>query len=866
MNLLSVQSVCSVLKFDFITAKGVNMKKVNKLISFVCSFAMATSAFSGILVANAEETDEISQGVVLNYNESASSSTTAVVDISAVGFDSLKSYTISLISETEGAKIVDVDYETKTPGFNLTTNVTEDGIVMLVASINTAAEPTVSDDTPLGTATLTFDKELETDAVIGLNVGSILSGTAAGAPAKLEYYNEAGDTLQKVDVTVKADPAPVTTEPAETTDPGETTEPTETPEPVSTPYPVVRPSERPTPTPEATEAPIETAEPVEQGFMLSYDEESSTSSTAVVDIYAINFDSLKSYTVSLVATTPNVKITDVQYEPGVQGFNLTTNVTEDGIVMLVASINTAAEPSVAGNSLLGTATLTFENTLTENAKIELNAGSIISGTANGASTKLEYYNEETDTLIPTFVVALANPNPPATEEPEPTPEPTPFVGGEIALGDLVVNAPEEDETYGVFTFLDVKVTTADNEEAEYLTDFVAVYDGEELTEDEYINLIAGYTGATLSDIVGKLTFVVKDGVSVYAAPVYEDAEGNTVALPEYGGETVYEEPTETDEPADGMSRLTVSEPTHGSIRINYEDADGNSVTDNTNDGRIVVDIPDGTEVEFIAIADSGYTFSGWSGDLSGTANPATLTMTRDRSVMASFTLAGSNNGGGGSTSSGGSSMNAGSATGGIARPNGGTAASVGTTINFQDLGSVPWAETAINFLAQAGIINGRSSTVFDPNASVTRAEFAKMVCATFGIQPNTTAAQTFTDVSPSDWFYGYVQAASAAGIVNGVSDTAFDPNATIKRQEMAAMLYRAIDATGRLATLPAGTAKTFSDYDQIDDYAKGYVTTLSSAGIINGTSETTFEPYATATRAQAAAILYQYLDAVGLTS
>lgn len=161
------------------------------------------------------------------------------------------------------------------------------------------------------------------------------------------------------------------------------------------------------------------------------------------------------------------------------------------------------------------------------------------------------------------------------------------------------------------------------------------------------------------------------------------------------------------------------------------------------------------------------------------------------------------------------------------------------------------------------MINGRSSTVFDPNATVTRAEFTKMICSAFGIASTPNASQTFTDVSPSDWYYGWVQAAVSYGIVNGVSDTAFDPNATIKRQDMATIMYRAIQSFNMTSSLPSGTAKTFADYDQIDDYAKASVTALSSASVINGTSDTTFEPYATATRAQAACIIYQYYQAIG---
>lgn len=212
-----------------------------------------------------------------------------------------------------------------------------------------------------------------------------------------------------------------------------------------------------------------------------------------------------------------------------------------------------------------------------------------------------------------------------------------------------------------------------------------------------------------------------------------------------------------------------------------------------------------------------------------------------------------NNSGTGRPSSGGGSSQ-------IA-PGIGAGGSGSASRGFTDLDSVPWAKTAINTLAEMGILHGRSETVFDPNANITRAEYAKLVCTALNI-PSSLGGKTFTDVSASDWFYPYVMTAAAHGIVNGVSDTAFDPNAVIKREDMAAMLYRAIKASGR--TIPDGEAKSFADEGSISDYAKESVAVLSGAGIINGISDTEFSPAATATRAQAAAIIYQYFIAAGI--
>ncbi len=834
------------------------MKKSNRFISFACSLALATSAFSGMIVANAEEQNEISQGVVLEYNESESTATTAVIGINAVGFDSLKSFTVNLVSETEDVTITSAEYVPNNTGFQTTTNVDGEGVYRMVGSINTADEPSVSEDTLLGTVELTFDSEITKDVTIALAAGSLLSGTAEGQPAKIKYDNSENDTMDVSRVTIS--PNPVVSEsptvPAESEEPEESETPTATVEPTETPYATARPTARPTETPVATSEPVETPEPVEQGVMLSYNEEESTNTTAVIDLNAVGFDSLKSFTINLVSGTDNVAIASAEYVPHNTGFQTTTNVDGEGIYRMVGSINTADEPSVADDTLLGTVELTFASELTTNARIELAVGSLLSGTANGSPLKITYSGTGNDTMSGTFVTVLANPNAEEPSEPVVTEKPAFDNDGEIKLSDLITDAPATDDTLGNLVAVVVEATVG-NDAAVYGEDFVAEYNDEELTEDEYFNLINGYADP-ITDVIDGLVFLVNDGVTVKASPAYQTTEqatdGTMTVVPGLGGEQTFTTATEAPE---GEVTLTVEEPTHGSISISYKVGDKSYSYDTEDEGDIEVNIPEGTSVKFKASADRNYEFSRWGDDLSGTSTSKTVTVDEDMTVSARFTKVDDDDSS--SSSSGSNNWNSGNANGPIA---GGQGQVSGGMTGFQDLGSVPWAQTAINSLTSAGIINGRSSTIFDPNASVTRAEFAKMVCLTFGISEQTTGTQRFTDVGPSDWFYGYVQAAAATGIVNGVSDTAFDPNATIKRQEMAAMLYRAISAVGGLSGLPAGTAITFVDADQIADYAQTPVSTLSAAGVINGTTDNQFEPLATATRAQAACIIYQYLTAV----
>ncbi len=244
-----------------------------------------------------------------------------------------------------------------------------------------------------------------------------------------------------------------------------------------------------------------------------------------------------------------------------------------------------------------------------------------------------------------------------------------------------------------------------------------------------------------------------------------------------------------------------------------------------------------------------------------------------------ITVAGKGNnggggGGGGSTSSTGTSSGGGGG-GAIASSNGSNTSLTKPTTGqekveelieqreeaenrFSDLGGVSWARDAINGLYDAGIVNGKTDTLFAPNDNVTRAEFAKMLMGVFGLTSDAFTTSSFYDVPSDSWYFQSVESAYNLGIINGVAAGYFDPNANITRQDMAVMVMRAATVSGR--TISATTeAKSFNDADSIADYAKEAVTTLQTGGIINGVSDTEFAPLSNATRAQAAQILYSFL-------
>lgn len=175
-------------------------------------------------------------------------------------------------------------------------------------------------------------------------------------------------------------------------------------------------------------------------------------------------------------------------------------------------------------------------------------------------------------------------------------------------------------------------------------------------------------------------------------------------------------------------------------------------------------------------------------------------------------------------------------------------------VYFTDLDSVEWAKESINALAAKGILSGVGNNLFAPNDNVTRAQFIKMLISAFDLVDE-TATCDFTDVEQDAWYYQYIASARQLNITSGYPDGTFGVDREITRQEMASLAYR----TAKLVqiNLPETAGNTdFADNNQIAEYAREAIMAMKEAGIISGVGENRFAPYDTATRAQAAKIIY----------
>ncbi|MEA4893902.1 MAG: S-layer homology domain-containing protein [Oscillospiraceae bacterium] len=187
---------------------------------------------------------------------------------------------------------------------------------------------------------------------------------------------------------------------------------------------------------------------------------------------------------------------------------------------------------------------------------------------------------------------------------------------------------------------------------------------------------------------------------------------------------------------------------------------------------------------------------------------------------------------------------------------------INKSVNFMDIAG-HWALAAINDIGSRLIVTGYENGNFNPDNSITRAEFATIIVKTLGLEPGTETSG-FSDVSGSDWYCGYVEAASNYGLITGYPDGSFGPNDTITREQAATIIARAMVLTNFDSGLTNDEISellgAFTDSASISSYAESGIAACLKTGIIIGKSNTTISPSADITRAEVAAMIQRLLQ------
>jgi len=162
---------------------------------------------------------------------------------------------------------------------------------------------------------------------------------------------------------------------------------------------------------------------------------------------------------------------------------------------------------------------------------------------------------------------------------------------------------------------------------------------------------------------------------------------------------------------------------------------------------------------------------------------------------------------------------------------------------FDDISVNSWYHDAVSIVVARGLFDGVSTYQFAPNANMTRGMFAAVLAR-------------FADADQDN--FDALEWAAQHGIMLGDGNGNFNADAAITREQMATMLWRLIALLE--IELPANDVAAFADQDAIADWAIHAVGAIQSAKIITGRPDGTFDPQATATRAEVATIFARLLE------
>lgn len=169
--------------------------------------------------------------------------------------------------------------------------------------------------------------------------------------------------------------------------------------------------------------------------------------------------------------------------------------------------------------------------------------------------------------------------------------------------------------------------------------------------------------------------------------------------------------------------------------------------------------------------------------------------------------------------------------------------------------------SAIESLASRNIINGKNENLFDPQSTMTRAEFAAIIVRGLGLPVKRDSF--FADVTENDWCFEYVNTAYCYGIIKGVSDTEFNPNGKITREESAVMVARAAKLCGMNTDIKTLEVRDilagFLDYVKASDWSVSALAFCYDNGILPD-DVMEIKPKEAVTRAEIAQMLYNMLS------
>lgn len=182
---------------------------------------------------------------------------------------------------------------------------------------------------------------------------------------------------------------------------------------------------------------------------------------------------------------------------------------------------------------------------------------------------------------------------------------------------------------------------------------------------------------------------------------------------------------------------------------------------------------------------------------------------------------------------------------------------------FTDVVAGTWYYGAAAYAYNNGLFAGMTPTTFAPNATMTRAMLVSVLWRLAGA-PAPKAPNTFVDVPDGAWYTDAVTWAAENGVVSGIGGSRFDPSGFVTREQTAEILYNYAHSKGYDVSARADLT-AFPDAGSVSGWAEESLSWANAAGLINGTvrdGQTILDPQGSASRAQVAMILMNYVEHV----
>lgn len=182
---------------------------------------------------------------------------------------------------------------------------------------------------------------------------------------------------------------------------------------------------------------------------------------------------------------------------------------------------------------------------------------------------------------------------------------------------------------------------------------------------------------------------------------------------------------------------------------------------------------------------------------------------------------------------------------------------------FTDVVAGTWYYGAAAYAYNNGLFAGMTPTTFAPNATMTRAMLVSVLWRLAGA-PAPKAPNTFVDVPDGAWYTDAVTWAAENGVVSGIGGSRFDPSGFVTREQTAEILYNYAHSKGYDVSARADLS-VFPDAGSVSGWAQDALAWANASGLINGTvrdGQTILDPQGSASRAQVAMILMNYVEHV----